>query len=120
MSENLIIVSTVEQARNKYHLQLDKTYVPILRPSVISGGDKVWVITSKSPDILQSMKFGFTSELSQKRMDLLNLRTDETEREDEEDEYDRLMRILTKLEYSTSMHSCRCAVLVDAFLVTSP
>ena len=120
MSENLIIVSTAEQARSRYHLQLDKALLPIARPSVISGGDQAWVITSKSPDILQSMKFGFTSELSQKRMDQLNLRTDETEREEEEDEYDRLMRIVTRLEYSASMRSCRCAVLVDAFLVTSP
>ena len=120
MSENLIIVSTVEQATSRYHLRLDKAYIPIPRPSVISGGDQAWVITSKSPDILQSMKFGFTSELSRKRMDLLNLRTDETVREEEEDEYDRLMRILTRLEYSASIRFCRCAVLVDAFLDTSP
>jgi len=120
MSENLVIVSTAEQAGIRYHLQLYKALLPIPRPSVISGGDQAWVITSKAPDILQSMKFGFTSELSQKRMDLLNLRTDETEREEEEDEYDRLMRILTRLEYSASMRSRRCAVLADAFLVTSP
>ena len=37
-----------------------------------------------------------------------------------EDEYDRLMRICLGLTYSASFHSCRCAVLVDAFLVTSP
>jgi len=120
MSENLVIVSTAEHARNRYHIQLDKALVPIPRSSVISGGDQAWVITSKSPDTLQSMKFGFTSELSPKRMDMLNLRTDKTEREEEEDEYDRLMRILTRLEYSASMRSRRCAILVDAFLVTSP
>jgi len=116
----MIIISTAEQAKSRYGLQLDKAFVPIPRPSLLSGGDQAWVITSKSPDILQSMKFGFTSEHSQKRMDLLNLRTDLTEREEEEDEYDRLMRIVTRLEYSASMRSCRCAVLVDAFLVTSP
>jgi putative SOS response-associated peptidase YedK len=119
MIENLIIVSTAEQARSRYHLKPDNSCVPILIPSLLSGGDQAWVITSGAPDLLQTMKFGYNSEHASRRMDLLNLRTDETERE-EEDEYDRLMRIVTRLEYSASMRSCRCAVLTDAFLVTSP
>jgi len=65
------------------------------------------------------MKFGYTSELSKKRMDLLNMRTDNLERDEDEGEYDRLMRVI-KPEFASSFHSYRCAVLVDAFIVTSP
>jgi putative SOS response-associated peptidase YedK len=120
MIENLIIVSTADEARSRYHLKPGKSCVPIPIPSLLSGGDQAWVITSCAPDLLQSMKFGYNSEHASKRMDLLNLRTDEIAREEEEDEYDRLMRIVTRLEYSASMRSCRCAILADAFLVTSP
>jgi len=120
MIENFVLVSSQQEALTKYNLKAQEFCFPIPSPSVLSGGDFAWVITSKTPDTLQSMKFGFTSEVSEKRMDLLNLRTDESEREDEEDEYDRLMRICLGLTYSASFHSCRCAVLVDGFLVSSP
>ena len=66
------------------------------------------------------MKFVYSSEFSKKRIDMLNLRTDVLEREEDEQEYDRLMRIFIKPEFAASMRSCRCVVLVDAFLVTSP
>lgn len=119
MSENFVVVSNLGQALSRYGLRSNEFCFPIPSPSVISGTDKAWVITSKSPDTLQSMKFGYTSEFSKKRMDLLNLRTDNLEREDDEQEYDRLMRVIGH-EFAASFHSCRCIVLVDAFLVTSP
>ena len=120
MSESFVIVSTAEQAKVRYKLQSTEFALPILRPSVISGGDKAWVITSKSPDTLQSMKFGYTNEYAKQRIDLLNLRTDQVEREDDEQEYDRLWRILSKVQFAEQMHRFRCVVLVDAFLVSSP
>ena len=120
MSENLVIVSTKEQAKIRYKLQSVEFALPIPKPSVISGGDKAWVLTSKSPETLQSMKFGYTNEYAKQRMDLLNLRTDQIEREDDEQEYDRLWRSLGKVQFAEAMHRLRCVVLVDAFLVTSP
>lgn len=119
MCENLVIVSTQGQALAKYNLRSNEFCFPIHSPSILSGGDKAWVITSRSPDTLQSMKFGYTSEFSKKRIDLLNMRTDNLERDDDEQEYDRLMRVI-KPEFDSSLHFYRCAVLVDAFLVTSP
>jgi len=81
MSENFVIVSTTEQAKIRYKLQSTEFALPIPRPSIISGGDKAWVITANSPDTLQSMKFGFTNEYAKQRIDLLNLRTDQVERD---------------------------------------
>lgn len=120
MSESFVIVSTAEQAKVRYKLQSVEFALPIPKPSVISGGDKAWVLTSKSPETLQSMKFGYTNEYAKQRMDLLNLRTDQVDREDDEQEYDRLWRVLGKVQFAEAMHRLRCVVLVDAFLVTSP
>lgn len=119
MCENFVIVSSQGQALTRYNLRSNEFYFPIHSPSIISGGDKAWVITSRSPDTLQSMKFGYTSEFSKKRVDLLNMRTDNLESDDDEGEYDRLMRVI-KSEFASSFHSYRCVVLVDAFLVASP
>src|SRR5665648_1240357 len=88
MCENFVIVSSQGQALARYSLRSNEFCFPIHSPSIISGGDKAWVITSRSPDTLQSMEFGYTSEVSQKRMDRLNLRTEEVDRDDDEDEYD--------------------------------
>ena len=120
MSENFVVVSTAEQAKVRYKLKSVEFALPIQRPSIISGGDKVWIITSKSPDTLQSMKFGYTNKYAKQRMDLLNLRTDQVKREEDEQEYDRLWRSLGKLEFAEEMNKFRCVVLVDAFIVTSP
>ncbi|HZL11696.1 MAG TPA: SOS response-associated peptidase family protein [Prolixibacteraceae bacterium] len=120
MCENFVIVSSQGQALARYSLRSNEFCFPIHSPSIISGGDKAWVITSRSPDTLQSMKFGYTSEVSQKRIDMLNLRTEEVDRDDNEDEYDRLMRIFTKPDFAAALHSFRCVVLIDAFLVSSP
>lgn len=120
MIENFVIVSTPKQAKIRYKLQSSEFALPISSPSVISGGDMAWVITSKSPDTLQSMKFGYTSEYSRQHMNLLNIRTDQLEREEDEQEYDRLMRIFIKNNFAESMHKYRCVLLIDAFLVTSP
>lgn len=119
MCENFVIVSTQGQALSRYGLRSNEFCFPIHSPSILSGGDKAWVITSRSPDTLQSMKFGYTSEFSLKRMDTLNLLTDQVKREEDEQEYGRLMRVITH-EYAASVYSYRCTVLVDAFLVTSP
>ena len=60
MIENFIIVSSAEQACGKYQLKTGKQYVPIKSPSLVSGTDLVWVVTSKKPNTLQTMRFGFT------------------------------------------------------------
>ena len=119
MCENFVIVSTQGQALSRYSLRSNEFCFPIHSPSILSGGDKAWVITSRSPDTLQSMKFGYTSEFSEKSMDMLTLSTDQVKLENDEQEYDRLMRVI-KPEFAASFHSYRCAVLVDAFLVISP
>ena len=119
MSENFVIVSNQGLALSRYNLRSNEFCFPIHSPSIISGGDKAWVITSRSPDTLQSMKFGYTSEFSKKRIDLLNMRTDHVRLEEDEQEYDRLMRVI-KPEFAASFSSYRCAVLVDAFIATSP
>jgi putative SOS response-associated peptidase YedK len=120
MSENFVIVSTAEQAKVRYKLKTVEFAIPIPRPSILSGGDKAWVLTSKSPDTLQTMKFGYTNQYAKQRNDLLNLRTDQVEREEDEQEYDRLSRILGKLQFAEEMNRFRCVVLIDAFLVPSP
>lgn len=119
MCENFVIVSSQGQALTKYKLRTNEFCLPIQTPSIASGGDQTWVITSRSPDTLQTMKFGYTSEFSQKRMDLLNLRTDKVNLRQGEQEYDRLMRAISH-EFAASFYSFRCAVLVDGFLVETP
>lgn len=120
MSENFVIVSTTEQAKARYKLKSSEFALPITRPSIISGGDQAWIITSISPDTLMSMKFGYTNKYAKQRLDLLNLRTDQVEREDDEQEYDRLCRVLGKIQFAEEINIFRCVVLIDAFVVTSP
>ena len=76
MSENFVIVSSAEQARQRVQLKTGKQYVPIKSSSLVSGTDLVWVKTFHEPSTLQSMRFGFTSYRSDTRTDLLNQRTD--------------------------------------------
>ena len=60
MSENLIIVSSAEQARQRYHLKAGQQCQGIKTPSIVSWGDWAWVVSSKEPGTLQTMRFGFT------------------------------------------------------------
>ena len=120
MCDNFIIVSSAEQARSRYQLKLGAQNVPIKSPSLVSGTDLVWVVTSKEPGTLQSMRFGFTSYRSDTRTDLLNIPTNTLPREEDDSEYDRLMYIFMKPSFCAPINSQRCVVLVDALLVTSP
>ena len=61
MIENFVIVSSAEQARLRYQLKTGKHCDPIKSPSLVSGTDMVWVVSSKDPSTLQTMRFGFTS-----------------------------------------------------------
>ena len=76
MCENFVIISSAEQARHKVQIKTGKHYVPIKSPSLVSGANLVWVVTSKEPSTLQTMRFGFTSYRSDTRTDLLNQKTD--------------------------------------------
>jgi len=73
MCENFVMVNSAEQARQRVQLKTGKQYVPIKSPSLVSGTDLIWVVTSKDPNTLQTMRFGFTSYRSDTRTDLLNI-----------------------------------------------
>lgn len=120
MSENLIIVSSVGQAWSRYNLKAGPQCQAILSPSIVSGGDWAWVVTTQMPGTLQGMRFGFTSHRSESRRDLLNLKTDTLSKSEDDSDYDRLMGILMKVDFCEPITAFRCVVLVDAFLVTSP
>ena len=120
MCENFVIVSKVEDVKRRTNLKADELCGTVKTPSIVSGGDLAWVITSKEPTILQTMRFGFTPHRSETRIDMLNKRTDTISREDDDSEYDRLMDIFLKPDFSEPINLMRCVVMVDAFLVTSP
>ena len=61
MSENLVIVSKVEDVKRRTNLKANELCGTVKAPSIVSGGDLTWVITSKDPTTLQTMSFGFTS-----------------------------------------------------------
>jgi hypothetical protein len=44
MSENLVIVSSAEQARQRYGLKAGHQCQAIKTPSIVSGGDLAWVV----------------------------------------------------------------------------
>ena len=60
MIENLVITSSAELACWRYQLKLGEQNVALKRPCLVSGTDQLWVITSKEPNTLQTMRFGFT------------------------------------------------------------
>ena len=120
MIENLIIVSSAEHARHRVQLKTGKHCVPIKSPSLVSGTDQVWVITSNEPSTLQTMRFGFTSYRSDTLTDQLNIPTDTLRREEDDSDYDHLMVVFMKPNFCAPITSQRCVLLVDAFLVTSP
>lgn len=70
MSENLVIVSSAEQACGRYELKLGEQHVPLKRPSLVTGTHLVWVVISKEPGSLQSVRVGFTSHRSDTLSDL--------------------------------------------------
>ena len=47
MSENLVIVSSAEQARQRYRLKAGHQCQGIKTPSVVSVGDLAWVVASR-------------------------------------------------------------------------
>ena len=81
MSENLFIVSSVEQARDRFQLKFGEQSVPIKSPCLVSEADLAWVVTSQEPGTLQSRRFGFTSHRSDKRLDKLNIPPDTLQQE---------------------------------------
>ena len=119
MCENFIIINSAEQARHRVQLKTGKQYVPIKSPSLVSGTDLVWVVTSQEPNTLQAMRFGFTSYRTGTMTDLLNIPTDTLPREEDDSDYDRLMVVFMKPDLCAPITSQRCVVLVDAILVTS-
>ena len=52
MNENFVIASSAEQAMHRVQLKTGKQYVTIKSPSLVSGTDLVWVVTSKNPNTL--------------------------------------------------------------------
>jgi len=66
MIENFIIVSSAEQTCSKFQLKLREQNVPLKSPCLVLGTDQAWVVTSKEPNTLQMMRFGFTSYRSEK------------------------------------------------------
>ena len=93
MSENLVIVSKEEDVKSRTNLKANELCGTVKTPSLVSGGDLAWVITSKDPTTLQTMSFGFTPHRSETRIDMLNKRTDTISREDDDPEYDSKMAI---------------------------
>lgn len=120
MCENLVIVSTIEDVKKRYNVKSDESCLAVQSPSILSGGDLAWVITSKDPRTVKSMKFGFTSHRSEIRTDTLNVKTEDVNNQDKDNEYDRLMGIFMKPHLSEPISSFRCVAMVDAFLVTTP
>jgi len=122
MIENFVIVSSAEQASIRYQLKPGKHCVTFKSPSLVSGTDQAWVVTSQEPNTLQSMRFGFTSFRSDTLTDLLNIPTEPLHFEDEDDDsdYDLMMGVFMKPDFCAPINSQRCVVLVDVFLVTSP
>ena len=76
MSENLVIVSKVEDVKRRTNLKANELCGTVKTSSIVSGGDLMWVVTSQEPNTLQSMRFGFTSYRSETLTDLLNQKTD--------------------------------------------
>ena len=76
MSENLVIVSKVEDVKRRTNLNANELCGTVKSPSLVSGGDLAWVITSKDPTTLQPMSFGFTPHRSDTLTDLLSQKTD--------------------------------------------
>ena len=71
MSENLVIVSKVENVKRRFNLKANELCRTVKTPSIVSGGDLAWVCTSKDPTTLQTMSFGFTPHRSETRIDML-------------------------------------------------
>lgn len=118
MSENLILVSSFDAIRRKFNVPNIELNEPITN-RLISGDDQAWVLKA-GYESLTKMKFGFTPEYALKRLDMLNLRTDQFQYEEDESEYDRLHSFFSKVGYYRQLINSRCVVFVDAFLVNSP
>jgi len=120
MIENLVIVSSAEQACSRFQLNVGEQSVALKSPCLVSGTDLTWVVTSQEPNTLQTMRFGFTSHRSETLIDQLNIPTDILQKEEDDSDYDHLMGVFMKPDFSAPITSQRCVVMVDAFLVTSP
>jgi len=66
MIENLVIVSSAEQARSRFQLKLGEQNVLLKSPCLVSATDLAWVVTSQEQNTLKMMRFGFTSYRSEK------------------------------------------------------
>jgi putative SOS response-associated peptidase YedK len=118
MSENLILLSSFDTIRKKFNVPNIEINEPITK-RLISGDEQAWVLKAGF-ESLSKMKFGFTPEYAPKKLDMLNLRTDQFQHDKDETKYDRLHFFFNKSGYYRQLIGSRCVVFVDAFLVTSP
>lgn len=102
---DLFLTSATGLILKSYNLKLNKFFKSVPRPSVISGGQYGLVITSASPDTLQTMSFGYVNSNSAERINLVDVISD------------RFFDVDNECIEIISTH--RCVVLVDAFFATS-
>jgi Uncharacterized conserved protein len=102
---NLLLTSATGPILKSYNLKLNKFFKSVPRPSVISGGQYGLVVTSANPDTLQTISFGYASSNSSKKMNLINVVSDQF--------FD------VENAYIEAISQFRCVVLVDGFFATS-
>jgi len=82
----------------------------------ISAGDKIPVITGKSPGEIQLFTYGFTPHWAHKQTYMINARSEGTNNIDNNKHYTGSLGIFNKPMFRHAIKSQRCLILVDALI----
>ncbi len=82
----------------------------------VSAGQLALVITNSEPNELSLFTFGFTPSWAQKKMYVINARSEGDHNKENDDRYSGAKGIISKPMFRTSIRSKRCLVVADAFI----
>lgn len=116
MSENFVIVSTLEKIQLQFSVQISDYSLPITSPQLLTKGVSGYVITSENERELKQMRFGFTPHWAKERMDILNARAEGDKNPNNDPYYNGPNAIFLKPAYKKSIQNYRCLIVVDSFI----
>lgn len=115
MCGRFVLVQKLEKIASRFDVEIPDIldYKPGYN---ISPGKYSLVITDRSPNTIENMRFGLTPFWSKKNMLLINARAEGDRNKDNKPDYKGAKDIISKPAFRKAIRSQRCLVIADAFI----
>ena len=114
MCGRYVTITKVKEIEKRFGVSVDGLEI---KPSAnVSAGQLAPVIINAAPKELSMLTFGFTPSWAQKKMYVINARSEGDHNKEDEVHYSGAKGIISKPMFRSSIRSKRCLVIADAFL----